>query len=1264
MQCRYNQKLLLWLSFIISFIITHNEAHASHAQGADLTYQCLGGNQYQLTLSFYRDCGGVNAPASVTINCSSASCNQNYNVTLLPLNNTGNDVTPICPNVTTQCNGGNVPGVQEWIYTGITTLPMQCTDWVFSFTLCCRNAAITTILNPGSQNIYVQATLNNFNFPCDNSPVFSNRPIPYVCVGQNFCFNNGASDPDGDSLSFQLITPQTGPNTTVSYLNPYSATQPLSSSPPVTFNPATGDMCMTPSAIEITVFAVLVEEWRGGNLVGTVVRDIQLHTMTCNNNLPYIDGINGTNTYSMNTCAGQLLTFFTNTYDPDQSQNVTITWNNGITNATFTSSGGSRPTGTFSWTPTQADISNVPHCFTVTVMDNNCPYNGSQTFSFCITVSGLTVNTTQQNTNCGASNGSATAMVSGGTGPYSYQWLPNGGNSATANGLIAGTYTVNVADVNGCMGSAIVTIINNGTNANLTVTSTNVSCAGGNNGSATVTASGGQQPYSYLWSTGATTQTIIGLIPGNYTIAVTTANGCTSSAVVTITQPSPLVVASTQTNALCFGSATGTATVAPGGGTAPYSYLWNNNQNTATANNLAAGNYFCTVTDAHGCTAVINVQITQPAPLQLSITSVTNVICNGGNNGSATVLPTGGTAPYNFSWGTSPAQTSSTATGLGAGNYSVLVSDANGCTTTIIAAISQPSPVAANLSATSVSCYGNNTGTTTAFPSGGNGPYSYQWNTNPIQTTQTATGLAAGTYAVIVTDANGCSTSASISVSQPAPLVTSISNVINVSCNGGNNGSAVANSSGGTSPYSYSWTTNPTQLTQNVTGLGAGTYTVYISDLKGCTTSAIVTIAQPAALSLTATGFDTICPGQNVTISASASGGNGGYTYSWNQNIGFGATHVVNPNATTTYTCYVTDNMGCTTVPQAVTVSVYSITPTNIVITPPQSTICAGASITMNTVIIGLTGPVTYSWSHNLGNSPGPVTVTPSATTTYSLYVTNICGMTVVKTATVTVDPLPVIALTPQGGTGCDRVPLQFVDGNAANNSGSSYSWNFGDGNYSSQVSPVHDYTVSGTYTVTLVVTSPAGCSTTAATLASAVVNASPDAEFNADPPTATTTVPVIHFFNTSVNASQYSWTFGDGNNSTQVSPTHTYAQKGTYTVTLYTVNQAGCMDTIAHTVEIDPEFAFYIPNAFTPDGDGKNDVFNGKGEEITEFSMQIFDRWGELIYRTEDLDKGWDGTANGGSEIVQEGVYVYKIELRDFKNRQHFYDGSVTLIK
>jgi gliding motility-associated-like protein len=239
---------------------------------------------------------------------------------------------------------------------------------------------------------------------------------------------------------------------------------------------------------------------------------------------------------------------------------------------------------------------------------------------------------------------------------------------------------------------------------------------------------------------------------------------------------------------------------------------------------------------------------------------------------------------------------------------------------------------------------------------------------------------------------------------------------------------------------------------------------------------------------------------------------------------------------------------------------------------------------------------------------------------------------------------------------------LAFSNNNS--NTGCSYYWTFGDGGNSYLPNPVHNYTQSGIFTVTLLMTSQYGCTAAATTNASVSVYISPTAVFTAEPFVASIIDPKIKFINASLNANTHSWDFGDNTASNQISPTHTYAAVGTYVVKLFTTSTGGCADSITRTVIIEPEFTFYIPNAFSPDGNGKNDVFAPKGEEITEFTMRIFDRWGELIYSTDDINKGWDGRAKGGTDIAQEGVYVYQIELRDFRHKLHRYNGHVTLIK
>ncbi|HEU4716897.1 MAG TPA: hypothetical protein VFU15_03655, partial [Bacteroidia bacterium] len=768
MNANYTRGWKILICLIIAFIQVNTEAYASHAQGGDLTYTCLGGNQYRLRLAFYRDCSGTSAPGSATIDISSATCGQSLSVTLYPIAGTGQDVTPICPSMTTVCNGGSNPGVQEYIYEGNVTLPQQCTDWVFSYTLCCRNAAINTIVNPGGDNFYIETHMNNVAVPCNNSPTFSNRPVPFICDGQTYCFNHGAVDPDGDSLSYTLVTPATGPGTYVTYISPWSASQPLTSVPAVSFNPQTGDICMTPSMVLVTVMAVRVDEWRNGVNIGSVIRDIQIHVINCTNNLPYITGINNTNQYSISSCAGSTINFNVYSYDADAGQSLTLTWNGAIPAATFTVSPGPTPVGTFSWTPGPNDISNTPYCFTISVTDDACPYAGSQTFAFCITVTGFGINITSSGTNCGASNGSASVTVNGGTGPYNYQWLPSGGNNANANGLTAGNYTVNVTDASGCVSTASVSVPQGPAPGNIQSSSVDVACYGGTTGTASVNVTGGQQPYTYTWSNGGNTSSINNLPAGTYSVQVTTANGCITTATITVTQPASALASniSAVTNITCFGGNNGSATENASGGTPPYVYSWNSSpsQSTPTASSLPFGIYSVAVTDANGCTSSNTVNITQP-PALTSVPSATAVGCNGGTSGSAQVLISGGVPPYNTSWNTTPPQNSTSITNLPAGNYTATITDGNGCVVTSTVAITQPAALSANItSSANELCNGGSTGTASASASGGTAPYSYSWNTSPSQSGPNAGNLSAGSYVATVTDAHGCATITTVTI--------------------------------------------------------------------------------------------------------------------------------------------------------------------------------------------------------------------------------------------------------------------------------------------------------------------------------------------------------------------------------------------------------------------------------------------------------------------------------------------------------------------
>ncbi len=536
---------------------------------------------------------------------------------------------------------------------------------------------------------------------------------------------------------------------------------------------------------------------------------------------------------------------------------------------------------------------------------NGCTKTASATIT---QPTALTASTTTTVASCGGSNGSATVTVGGGTPAYAYLWAPSGGTNALASGLSGGSYTVTVTDANGCTITASANVTNAAAETATISASTNIKCNGGNTGNATVSVVGGTTPYTYAWTpSGGTNAIASNLTAGTYTITVKDANGCIATASVTLTQPLALTASTAVTPVLCNGGNTGSATVTAGGGTGAYTYAWTPSGGTnAIASNLTAGTYTITVTDANGCTITATAIITQPTALTAS-TAVIPVKCNGGNTGSATVTAGGGTLAYTYAW-TPSGGTSATASNLTAGTYTITVTDANGCTKTATAVITQPTALTASTTTTLASCGASN-GSATVTVGGGTPAYAYLWapsgGTNAL-----ASGLSGGSYTVTVTDANGCTITASATVTNALGETATISGSTPVSCFGGNNGSATVSVVGGTAPYTYAWT--PSGGTNAVaSNLTAGTYTITVKDANGCTSSASVIITQPTALTAGTTVVPVKCNGGNTgSATVTAGGGTGAYTYAWAPG---GQT---DGNATSltagTYTVTVTDANGCT----------------------------------------------------------------------------------------------------------------------------------------------------------------------------------------------------------------------------------------------------------------------------------------------------------------------------------------------------------------
>ncbi|HET6243595.1 MAG: PKD domain-containing protein [Bacteroidetes bacterium] len=952
---------------------------------------------------------------------------------------------------------------------------------------------------------------------------------------------------------------------------------------------------------------------------------------------------------------------------------------NGQANGTATvySSGGVIPYS-YSWSSgaSSSTATNLAAgTYLITVTDaNGCAVQTNVTITQPNT---LTSTTSSVAVGCyGNANGSVSVVASGGNAGYNYFWNPSGQTTQTSAGLIAGTYQITITDSKGCQTINSATVIQPVSALAANITKNNVSCFNGNNGSATVNPSGGTSPYSYQWSNNSINQTATGLIAGNYSVIVTDANSCTYATNVTITQPTLLEANITNyENSYCqLGDGKAYAFVS--GGTSPYIYNWSpSGGNGINAFNLTPNNYTFIVTDANGCQRNAQVTILNVPGFTSAISNSTDVSCFAGNDGTAIVNPQNGFAPYIYSWAPS-GNTGITATGLSAGTHTVTITDSKGCQNTTSVVINQPQALNASITGSSqVNCFGGSNGMATVLANGGTPSYTYSWNSLPVQTTASATNLPAGTYEVTVMDNKGCTKTANTTITQPFQLNAAVVNATNVSCNGGSNGSASGQGTGGTPPYNYSWNNSPTQITQTATNLTVGTYTVTITDSKGCIALEQITITQPSVVVTIVSPDTSICKGSSAPIWASANGGGaGGYFYLWSHGLNISSSHTVNPQTNTTYTVTAYDNAGCPGNSTSVTVTVISLGPDDLIVegTP---LLCPGyEGLVYATVANADQSLLSYSWSPNASwVGSGSFVVIPMAPTMYTVTVTNSkCNVQVTESFAIDFKPVPDVKITTDGWNDCINHAVQFSDVSISSiDPVTSWEWNLGDGTTSTLQNPYHVYSVPGNYPVTLVATTSGGCSATSSG-ASNEVNAYgiPEAAFAVNPPVVFIPEKVI-FDNKSINGSTYHWDFGDGSTSNQEFPKHAYSSAGIYTVILTTTSQHGCIDTTSF--EIIATGNILVPNAFTPSSSGQsggsynpnsldNSVFFPYSDGIENFHMMIFNRWGELIFETFDLKIGWDGYYRG--QLCKQDVYVWKIDARFNDNRVFSKAGDVTLLR
>lgn len=857
----------------------------------------------------------------------------------------------------------------------------------------------------------------------------------------------------------------------------------------------------------------------------------------------------------------------------------------------------------------------------------------------------------------GGNDGASSVTANGGTPGYTYNWTPSGVLTPAANGLAAGVYSVDVTDANGCVTTETITITEPAPlTGNIQITQP-ISCFGLTDAAAVAAASGGTPGYTYTWSAGtAAGPSVTNLPPGTHFLTITDALGCTGLDSVTIAPPTLITISIDSTNISCNGFTDGTTLANPLGGAGGFTFVWNNDPtlNTANLTGLAAGQYTVVATDANGCMIMDTVTLTQPPAITTIATGI-NETCTD-SNGELYALSQGGAGNFNYLWNTSPPQSGDTLIGIPAGTYQVIAVDQNGCQDTAdVTILDEAAPTLQTDLITPVTCFGGMDGGAQVSAAGGTGIYTFSWNSTPVQTGPVLSNVAATTYQVTVDDGQ-CTTTIDVTVPEPPQLLLSILSTTDPSCNALSDGSIVPAVTGGTPGYVYSWNSIPVQNDSVAANLPEGSYQLVVVDRNGCIDSITATLTAPEALMLTITPDSVTCFGEMTGVaSASVTGGTQPYTYVWSGTTASGP--VASNLGVGVYGLSVIDDNGCNTARE---VTIFGPDELTLEVIGTDLLCYGGSDGTGLAIPAGGTPPYSYLWSS------GDMTNNPRALEagTWTVNVTDDRGCTIDGEISLIEPDSLILQIVEFVGAFCDLPNGEVTVQAAGGTPGYTYSWNtspaqigpratgiYGDGTGLSPVVTITD--LNGcTLSDTILIPNEAP-----AIAAFTTANLDPSQEIllsEAD----------ILFDNQSQFAVDYQWDFGDGGSSGEENPLYRFPSEGQYLVTLtaWDANFA-CPDTASLLLTIVYDGSIFIPNAFSPNGDGSNDIFYFFGEGIRDVEVSIFDRWGKKIAILNSPAEGWDGTMIGGGR-AQEGVYVYKMEGTLNNGADLRRGGTITLVR
>ena len=768
--------------------------------------------------------------------------------------------------------------------------------------------------------------------------------------------------------------------------------------------------------------------------------------------------------------------------------------------------------------------------------------------------------------------------------------------------------------------------------------------------------------FTYTWSPGAVVGAAITVTPGattTYTATGTNTAGCTGTKTVMVTvNPLPIITCVPSAAAICIGKNT---TLVNGGAV---TYTCNPGGLTGTNILVTPGvttTYTISGTNASGCINTKTITITVN-PLPIVVAANTSPICVGGgfnlNVGAANTYTWTGPAAYLSNLQNpllSPAAMNMN------GVYTVSVTDVNGCVNNAVTnVVVTPIPIISPTN-TGPYCAGANINLNVALAG-----TSYTWTDPggiPVGNTQNliipnGQPIMSGTYSVNVSSGAGCLSSGTTSVTvNPLPVPVALSNA--PVCEGQ---SINFTGSGG---VSYNWTGPSFNSNQQNPGIlvagmpNNGAFVLTVTDANGCINSTAINVVVNA-LPVVGTIGSTVCANQNITL-----GANGGTIFSWAGPAGFSSSLQnpiipnANPGMAGVYNVTVTNANGC-----------INTNFTNVIVNAlPAPTASNNGPLCLNQLLtLQANGGLTYAWSgpggfFASGQSPTVSAQSINMSGNYTVTASDNLGCTGTAVTSIVVNPLPNVAIVATNNNGCVPLCSTFT---CATSPGASVNWSFGDGASAGGVSTGNCFKSAADYTVTANVTDANGCNN----FNTFQINAYPIpvADFNFAPIKPIVNTDPVTFTDASYGATIATWnwyftnTAASANQSSLQNPQFYYAESGTYPVVLVVKSNRGCLDTIIKAVFVGEDYGIYVPNAFTPNGDGNNDVFQPKGFGITKYEFDIFDRWGDKLFHTNNFDSAWDGNVNGIG--VKNDIYTWRIKLTNVFGKSHELTGHVTLIK